>query len=598
MTAVPAASQETRTETLRPARRVLIANRGEIALRIVRACKDLGIASVAAYSAADADARFVTLADDAYKLEGRTAAETYLSIPTLIDLAHRAGADAVHPGYGYLAESAEFAAAVAEAGLTWVGAPPAAIRALGDKAGAREVAQAVGAPIAQGSPGPVATIREAAEVAGRIGYPVAIKAVHGGGGRGFRTAADENALPAAFEAASREAKAAFGRGECLIEQQIVRPRHIETQCLADEHGTVRVLSTRDCTLQRRNQKILEEAPAPGLEPQQEQTLVDASQRILAHVGYVGAATCEFLLGADGRITFMEANARIQVEHTVTEEITGVDLVAWQLRIAAGEALPESFDAPRGHAFQFRINAEDPAHGFVPVTGTITGYREPAGPGVRMDSGVAAGTTVGADFDPMLAKLIVWGPDRATALARSRRALDEYAVEGVSTLLPLHRSLVDAPDFAGEHLRTTTRWLEEDFMPAWAADRAPVPSEDAAEPAEQVEVVVEVDGHRLVVSVPAELAAPAARPQRSRRVTRRSARAAAATGTLTAPMQGTIVAVDVAPGDRVAAGDRLAVIEAMKMEQPLTAAHDAVVRAVAVGPGAGVRSGDVLVEFEA
>ena len=316
------------------------------------------------------------------------------------------------------------------------------------------------------------------------------------------------------------------------------------------------------------------------------------------MGYVGAATCEFLLGADGRITFMEANARIQVEHTVTEEIAGVDLVAWQLRIAGGESLPEAFDSPRGHAFQFRINAEDPAHGFVPVTGTITGYREPSGPGVRMDSGVGAGTVVGSDFDPMLAKLIVWGPDRETALARSRRALDEFVLDGVATLLPLHRSLTDAPELAGDQLLVSTRWLEEDFMPAWSADRLPAPAEDGAAPAEQVEVVVEVDGHRLVVSVPAELAAPAARPQRSRRVTRRTARAAAATGSLTAPMQGTIVAVDVAPGDRVSAGDRLAVIEAMKMEQPLTAAHDAVVRAVAVGPGAGVRSGDVLVEFEA
>ncbi|GAA4516098.1 acetyl/propionyl/methylcrotonyl-CoA carboxylase subunit alpha [Brevibacterium yomogidense] len=599
MTAAPAASPTDRTAIAddRPVRRVLIANRGEIALRIVRACRDLGIASVAAYTASDADSLFVTLADDAYKLEGACAADTYLSIPTMIELAQRAGADAVHPGYGYLAESGEFATAVAEAGLTWVGAPASAIDALGDKAGAREVAQAVGAPVPQGSPGPVESIREAAEIAETIGYPVAIKAVHGGGGRGFRTAADANALPAAFEAASREAKAAFGRGECLIEQQIVRPRHIETQCLADAKGHVLVVSTRDCTLQRRNQKILEEAPAPGLTDAQEQLLADASVNILRHVGYVGAATCEFLLGADGRITFMEANARIQVEHTITEEIAGIDLVGWQLRIAAGESLPESFPAPRGHAFQFRINAEDPAHGFVPVTGAITSYREPAGPGVRIDSGVQAGTTVGSDFDPMLAKLIVWGPDRATALARSRRAIDEFVFDGVATLLPLHRSLTDAAEFAGQELLVSTRWLEEDFMPDWSADRLPAPSEDGEERAEQVEVVVEVDGHRLVVGVPAALAAPSGRPQRSRRVTKRTSKTAAASGSLTAPMQGTIVAVDVSPGDRVSAGDRLAVIEAMKMEQPLTAAHDAVVRSVAVGPGAGVRSGDLLVEFE-
>ena len=601
MTAAPAASQ---TDLIaaddRPIRRVLVANRGEIALRIVRACRDLGIASVAAYTAADADALFVSLADDAYRLDGSGAAETYLSIPTLIELAARAGADAVHPGYGYLAESGEFATAVAEAGLTWVGPAASAIDALGDKAGARAVAEAVGAPVPQGSPGPVESIREALDVAEEIGYPVAIKAVHGGGGRGFRTAADAQALPAAYEAASREAKAAFGRGECLIEQQIIRPRHVETQCLADAHGRVLVVSTRDCTTQRRNQKVLEEAPAPGLTDEQERLLKDASVNILRHVGYVGAATCEFLVGADGRITFMEANARIQVEHTITEEVSGVDLVVWQLRIAAGEALPESFPAPRGHAFQFRINAEDPAHGFVPVCGTITRYREPSGPGVRMDSGVAAGTVVGSDFDPMLAKLIVWGPDRESALARSRRAIDEFALEGLSTLLPLHRSLTDAPEFAGSDLRISTRWLEEDFMPDWSAERLPVASDDTDDArAEKVDVVVEVDGHRLVVAVPASLAAPSARPSsRSRRVTKRVSKTAVASGTLTAPMQGTIVAVDVSPGDQVSAGDRLAVIEAMKMEQPLTAAHDAVVRSVQVGPGAGVRSGDVLVEFEA
>ena len=600
MTAAPAASQpDLIAADPRPVRRVLIANRGEIALRIVRACRDLGIASVAAYTAADAQALFVSLADDAYRLDGTGAAETYLSIPTMIELAHRAGADAVHPGYGYLAESGEFATAVAEAGLTWVGPTASAIDALGDKAGARAVAQAVGAPVPQGSAGPVESIREALDVAEEIGYPVAIKAVHGGGGRGFRTAADAQGLPAAFEAASREAKAAFGRGECLIEQQIIRPRHVETQCLADAHGRVLVVSTRDCTMQRRNQKVLEEAPAPGLTDEQEQLLEDASVNILRHVGYVGAATCEFLVGADGRITFMEANARIQVEHTITEEVAGVDLVAWQLRIAAGAALPESFPAPRGHAFQFRINAEDPTHGFVPVCGTITRYREPSGPGVRMDSGIATGTVVGTDFDPMLAKLIVWGPDRESALARSRRAIDEFALEGLPTLLPLHRSLTDSAEFAGPELRVSTRWLEEDFMPAWSAERLPQPSGDSEAPAEQVDVVVEVDGHRLVVGVPASLAAPSARPSsRSRRVTRRGTKAAAASGTLTAPMQGTIVAVDVSPGDQVTAGDRLAVIEAMKMEQPLTAAHDAVVLSVVVGPGAGVRSGDVLVEFEA
>jgi acetyl-CoA/propionyl-CoA carboxylase biotin carboxyl carrier protein len=598
MTAMPMTDAPAPASGSRPLTRVLIANRGEIALRVIRACRDLGLASVAVYTAADARSAYVELADDAYRLEGTGPQETFLSIPALLAIAHRAGADAVHPGYGYLAESGEFAAAVTAAGLTWVGPSESAITALGDKTGARAVAEAVGAPIARGSAGAVDGVEEALRIAEEIGFPVAVKAVHGGGGRGFRTAADARELPTAFEAASREAVAAFGRGECLIEQQIVAPRHIETQCLADAHGTVRVLSTRDCSLQRRNQKVVEEAPAPGLTAEQEQVLAEASASILSHVGYVGAATCEFLLGADGRLSFMEANARIQVEHTVTEEVTGVDLVAWQLRIAAGERLPEAFPAPRGHAFQFRINAEDPAGGFFPSTGTITACREPAGPGVRMDSGVTEGFHVGTDFDPMLAKLVVTGEDREAALARSRRALDEYRLEGVATLLPLHRALVDAPAFAGSGHTVHTRWLEEDFMPGWTASLTPAEQNGAAAPAEDVEVVVEVDGHRLTVCVPAALAAPPApERRRSRRISRRGTTVAQDVSGLTAPMQGTIVAVDVSPGDRVSAGDRLAVIEAMKMEQPLKAPQDAVVKSVAVAAGAGVRSGDMLIEFE-
>ncbi|WP_051297934.1 acetyl/propionyl/methylcrotonyl-CoA carboxylase subunit alpha [Brevibacterium album] len=598
MTASPLAEAVTHTSAPRPLTRVLIANRGEIALRVIRACRDLGLSSVAVYTAADARSPYVELADDAYRLEGTGPQETFLSIPALLAIAKRSGADAVHPGYGYLAESAEFAAAVAEAGLTWVGPSASAITALGDKTGARAVAEAVGAPIARGSAGAVASAEEALRIAEDIGYPVAVKAVHGGGGRGFRTAADSRELPTAFEAASREAVSAFGRGECLLEQQIVRPRHIETQCLADAHGGVRVLSTRDCSLQRRNQKVVEEAPAPGLTAEQERVLEEASAKILTHVGYVGAATCEFLLGADGRLSFMEANARIQVEHTVTEEVTGVDLVAWQLRIAAGERLPAAFPAPRGHAFQFRINAEDPAAGFFPATGAVSALREPSGPGVRMDSGIAEGFHVGTDFDPMLAKLVVTGESREAALARSRRALAEYRLEGVATLLPLHRALVEAPDFAGSEPSVHTKWLEEDFVPAWTASLTPVGASSAEAPAEDVEIVVEVDGHRLTVCVPAALAAPPAPERRPRRrITRREAAAAQAASGLTAPMQGTIVTVDVAPGDRVSAGDRLAVIEAMKMEQPLKAPNDAVVRAVAVSAGSAVRSGDVLVEFE-
>lgn len=597
--------------------RVLIANRGEIALRIVRACKDLGLESVVAYTRADANADFVRLADDAWLLEGEGAAATYLHHDALLSVARRAGAEAVHPGYGYLAENPDFAQAVIDAGLVWVGPPPSAIRTLGDKAGARASALAVDAPIAQGSDGPVADVAEALEVADRIGYPVAVKAVHGGGGRGFRTAANAEELPRAFESASREALAAFGDGSCLLEQQIVNPRHIETQCMVDRTGRVLVASTRDCTLQRRNQKIIEEAPAPFLTAEQERLVTETSQRLLAHVGYVGAATCEFLLGTDGRISFMEANARIQVEHTVTEEVTGVDLVAWQLRIAAGETLPEAFPSPRGHALEFRINAEDAAAGFFPATGTVETYEVPSGPGVRLDSGVRAGSVVGVDFDPMLAKLVVTGENRAQALARARRALAEFELTGVQTLLPLHRALVDEPAFT-EDFTVSTLWLQSDFMPRFTSEGsvtdAPTPGRSGTDPhddssGETVDVVVEVDGHRMTVKVPATLAAPGAAPtggtadspaaaRRARRA--RHHRSAARTDDspqLVSPMQATVVSVDVAPGDTVSTGDRLAVIEAMKMEQPLTATHDATVKAVLVSAGDGVKSGQVLVEFE-
>jgi acetyl-CoA/propionyl-CoA carboxylase biotin carboxyl carrier protein len=585
----------------RPFTRVLIANRGEIALRVIRACHDLGLKAIALYTSADAAADYVELADDAWLLPGTTAAETYLDIPTLVDLAQRAGAEAVHPGYGYLSESPDFAQAVIDADLVWVGPPPAAIARLGDKSGARAVAQRVGAPITRGSDGPVASAAEALSIAERIGYPVAVKAVYGGGGRGFRTAASAAELPEALASAAREAKSAFGRSECLIEQQIIKPRHVETQCMADGTGRVLVASTRDCTLQRRNQKVLEEAPAPHLSSEQLDTITRASQRILAEVGYAGAATCEFLLGSDGRLTFMEANARIQVEHTVTEEVTGVDLVTWQLRIAAGQTLPETFPTPRGHAIQFRINAENPAQNFFPATGTISRLREPAGPGVRMDSGVRQGTVVGTDFDPMLAKLIVTGPDRATALARARRALAEYALDGVATLLPLHRALLEAPAFTTD-FTVDTKWLETDFMPGFTADE--VAPGTAAPADETTDVVVEVDGHRLTVKVPSTLLTSVsgttvpARPTGlgGSRLRRRGSNRTDDASALTAPMQGTIVSVNVTDGDTVSAGDTLAVIEAMKMEQPLKATHDAVVASVGVSSGDTVKAGTPIVTF--
>ncbi|WP_193083777.1 acetyl/propionyl/methylcrotonyl-CoA carboxylase subunit alpha [Brevibacterium aurantiacum] len=580
-------------------RRVLIANRGEIALRIIRAAHDLGVKAIAVYTRADSDADFVHLADDAWLLDGAGPGETYLDIEKILALAKRSGADAIHPGYGYLAENAMFAQAVIDAGLTWIGPPPAAIELLGDKSGAREVAEAVSAPVAPGSDGAVADLEEAAEVAQRIGYPIVIKAVHGGGGRGFRACATAADLETAYTAATREALSAFGRGECLIEKQIVRPRHIETQCLADAHGNVQVLSTRDCTLQRRNQKIVEEAPAPFLGSDQERLVTEASIRVLAHVGYVGAATCEFLLGADGTIIFMEANARIQVEHTVTEEVTGVDLVAWQLRIASGEHLPESFPQVRGHSIQFRINAEDPTTYF-PATGTVKNHRAPAGPGVRLDSGIGEGSVVGTDFDPMLAKLIITGADRNQALARARRALDEYRIEGVSTLLPLHRVLVSDKAFA-QDFEVWTNWLETAFVNPLAD---PQLGEQMSTATDSFSVVVEVDGRRMTVSVPKDVISDLGHvpspsvPRRKRSLSRKGAQLADDSNSLNAPMQGTIVSVSVAAGDTVEAGDTLAVIEAMKMEQPLKAGHSGTVSEVLVDAGVAVRSGEPIIRFAA
>jgi acetyl-CoA/propionyl-CoA carboxylase biotin carboxyl carrier protein len=462
------------------------------------------------------------------------------------------------------------------------------------------VAEAVNAPVAPGSNGAVADLAEAAKVAEGIGFPVVVKAVHGGGGRGFRACACADDLESAYTAATREAQSAFGRGECLIEKQIVRPRHIETQCLADAHGNVRIVSTRDCTLQRRNQKIVEEAPAPFLSADQERVVSEASARLLAHVGYVGAATCEFLLGEDGTIIFMEANARIQVEHTVTEEVTGVDLVGWQMRIASGEILPEQFPAARGHSFQFRINAEDPTT-FFPATGTVKNYRAPSGPGVRLDSGIGEGSAVGTDFDPMLAKLIVTGATRDEALARARRALSEYRIEGVSTLLPLHRVLVSQKAFASD-FAVWTDWLETAFVNPLAE---PQTGDHMSTPTDSFSVVVEVDGRRMTVSVPKDVISDLGHvpsptvPRRKRSLSsRKGAKIADDSNALNAPMQGTIVSVAVSAGDTVEAGDTLAVIEAMKMEQPLKAGHSGTVSEVLVDAGAAVKSGEAIIRFAA
>jgi acetyl-CoA/propionyl-CoA carboxylase biotin carboxyl carrier protein len=583
-------------------RKVLIANRGEIAVRIARACRDAGLGSVAVYAEPDLDALHVRMADEAYALGGATSAETYLDIDKLVKVALESGADAVHPGYGFLAENAGFAQAVMDAGLTWIGPPPAAIEALGDKVRARHIALAAGAPLTPGTPDPVADADEVKEFGREHGYPLAIKAAFGGGGRGLKVAWKEEEVADLFESAVREATAAFGRGECFVERYLDRPRHVETQCLADAHGHVVVVSTRDCSLQRRHQKLVEEAPAPFLNAEQTETLYRASKDILRRAGYVGAGTCEFLVGQDGTISFLEVNTRLQVEHPVSEEVTGLDLVREMFRIAEGEELGYDDPPARGHSIEFRINAEDPARNFMPAPGTITAWNPPTGPGVRLDTGFTAGMTVPQAFDSMIAKLVVTGASREQALQRSARALAEFEVGGMPTVLPFHRAVVTDPAFAGEPLRVHTRWIETEFD-------TPMPAQDAAEVAEAAErdtVTVEVGGKRLEVTVPAGVwgsrgsggasgaggtsARASARP-RSRRTVNVSSG-----DTLTSPMQGTIIKIAVTEGEQVSSGDTVVVLEAMKMEQPLTAHKDGTVTGLAVEVGQTVSAGAAICEL--
>ncbi len=589
--------------------RVLIANRGEIAVRVARACRDHGVASVAVYAEPDADASHVTAADEAFALGGSTPGESYLVIDKLLDVARRAGADAVHPGYGFLSENADFARAVTDAGLTWIGPPPAAIDALGDKVSARHIAAKVGAPLVAGTPDPVAGADEVVAFAREHGLPIAIKAAYGGGGRGLKVARTLDEVPELFESATREAVGAFGRGECFVERYLDRPRHVETQCLADQHGGVVVVSTRDCSLQRRHQKLVEEAPAPFLTDAQQAELYRASKAILREARYVGAGTCEFLVGTDGTISFLEVNTRLQVEHCVSEEVTGLDLVREQLRIAAGE--PLGYDDPevRGHSIEFRINGEDAGRGFLPQPGTVTTWQPPSGPGVRLDSGVVEGTAVGGAFDSMLAKLVVTGTSRNQALQRSRRALAEFEVGGLPTVLPFHRTVVSDPAFApadaAEPFTVHTRWIETEFdnqIPPWQ----PAGGGEAAASEPRQTVVVEVAGRRVEVSLPASFgAAPAPAPTGAlARAPRRSAARRGSGGgqpapsgdALTSPMQGTVVKVAVADGSEVAAGDLVAVLEAMKMEQPLTAHKAGTVSALAIEPGQSVTTGAVVCQI--
>jgi len=579
--------------------KVLVANRGEIAVRVIRAARDSGRSAVAVYADQDRDAMHAKLADEAYALEGVTSADTYLSIEKILSIARRSGADAVHPGYGFLAENADFARAVIAAGLIWVGPSPEAIEALGDKVTARHVAEKVGAPLAPGTPGPVAGADDVIAFAQEYGLPIAIKAAYGGGGRGLKVARELDEVAELFESATREAIAAFGRGECFVEKYLDKPRHVETQCLADAEGNVVVVSTRDCSLQRRHQKLVEEAPAPFLTAEQNDILYSASKAILKEVGYVGAGTCEFLIGADGTISFLEVNTRLQVEHPVSEEVTGIDLVREQFRLAEGETLDYGDPEPLGHSIEFRINGEDPGRGFLPQPGRIHQFKTFGGPGIRLDSGVTAGDSVSGAFDSLLGKLIVTGRDRAEALERSRRALDEFEVSGMPTVLPFHRKVVRDPAFTADDGRfgVFTRWIETEFVndiPPWDGE-AEAPAD--AEPRHTV--VVEVSGKRLEVSLPDRIAVaptkigrPAAVPP-SRRSHTPTASAGASGDAVKAPMQATIVKVAVEEGQSVVKGDLVVVLEAMKMEQPIQAHKDGVIGAINAAPGTTVSAGHQL-----
>ncbi|MEV3989461.1 biotin carboxylase N-terminal domain-containing protein [Streptomyces sp. NPDC049837] len=582
-------------------RKVLIANRGEIAVRVARACRDAGIASVAVYADPDRDALHVRAADEAFALGGDTPAASYLDMAKVLQAAADSGADAVHPGYGFLSENAEFAQAVIDAGLTWIGPPPQAIRDLGDKVAARHIAQRAGAPLVAGTPDPVSGADEVVAFAEQHGLPIAIKAAFGGGGRGLKVARTLEEVPELYDSAVREAVAAFGRGECFVERYLDKPRHVETQCLADKHGNVVVVSTRDCSLQRRHQKLVEEAPAPFLSAEQNAELYRASKAILKEAGYEGAGTVEFLVGQDGTISFLEVNTRLQVEHPVTEEVTGIDLVREMFRIADGEELGYDDPAIRGHSFEFRINGEDPGRNFLPAPGTVTLFAPPSGPGVRLDAGVESGSVIGPAWDSLLAKLIVTGATREQALQRAARALAEFKVEGMATAIPFHRAVVADPAFTSDPFRVHTRWIETEFVneiPPFAAPAAPEAEE---EPGRET-VVVEVGGKRLEVSLPSSLGMSLARTglaagAKPKRRAAKKAGSAASGDTLASPMQGTIVKVAVEEGQEVKEGDLIVVLEAMKMEQPINAHRAGTIKGLAAEVGASVTSGAAICEIK-
>ncbi|CCI84084.1 acetyl/propionyl/methylcrotonyl-CoA carboxylase subunit alpha [Corynebacterium otitidis] len=592
----------TPTPKRREIRTVLVANRGEIAARLIRGARDLGKRAVAVYAEPDRDAPFVTLADEAFVLGGETAKDSYLDGEKIIAAAQRAGADAVHPGYGFLSENADFARAVTEAGLVWIGPPPEAIAALGDKVTARHIAERAEAPMAPGTTEPVATAEEIERFADAEGLPIAIKAAFGGGGRGMKIVHERAGIQEAFESATRESVAAFGRGECFVERYLDRARHVECQVVADTHGNVHVVGTRDCSLQRRFQKLVEEAPAPFLTDEQRGSLAAAAKRICAEAGYVGAGTVEFLVGSDGLISFLEVNTRLQVEHPVTEEAYGVDLVEEQFRIAEGEELsiPDNPEPVR-HALEFRLNGEDPAANFLPEPGTVTRYEEPAGPGVRVDSGVRTGSVIGGQFDSMLGKLIVVGRDREQALARARRALGELVIEGLPTVVPFHRAIVDDPAFSapGGTFGVYTRWTDEEWagLPEGAAPAGAEPAEPEEEP-ERRRLVVEVNGRRVEVALPGGISLGGGeRPKKKRQKRKKRSAPKTDAGSVVAPMQGTVAKVNVADGEEVAEGDVLLVLEAMKMENPVKAHRAGTVSGLSVKPGETVAKHASLASIE-
>lgn len=587
------------SSTAAPLTKVLIANRGEIAVRVIRAARDEGIATVAVYADPDAEAPFVRMADEALALNGQTSAETYLDIDKILAAAKKSDADAVHPGYGFLSENADFAQAVIDAGLNWIGPPPEAIRKLGDKVTARNIALIVDAPMTPGTKEPVADAAEVTAFAERHGLPIAIKAAFGGGGRGMKVAYTMDEIPDLFESATREAITAFGRGECFVERYLDRARHVEAQVVADKHGNVVVASTRDCSAQRRFQKLIEEAPAPFLSDEQNERIYSSAKAICREAGYYGAGTVEYLVGSDGLISFLEVNTRLQVEHPVTEQVTGWDLVREQFRIARGEELSRTEDPEiHGHSIEYRINGEDPTNNFMPAPGRIQAYREPTGPGVRMDSGIETGAVVGGQFDSMLAKLIVTGADRTEAIQRSRRALEEYLVEGIPTVIPFHLAALNDPAFVAEDgdYRVYTRWIEEEWD-----NQLPAYEEPLAAPAEgalpKEKLVVEVDGRRVEVMVPGEILAGRGSVNRAKKRRANAADITITGDTVASPMQGTVIKVEVSEGDQVAEGDVLLVLEAMKMENAVKAHKAGVVESLSVGNGDGVTKNQALMELK-